>query len=93
MSILEAVQTVARSTIGREVTPTDIRLYSVLHRANRSFNIAKNELFDDEMIMTLRELDQQGHIRYDEANNDIVIKESFYPYMIWMIEQSPVRDN
>jgi hypothetical protein len=88
MEILESIQDIAVRTIGRKLTATDVRLYSVLHNANKAHSVAKNGLFDEDMLVVLRELDKQGHVTYNEATNEVVIKKSFYPYMIWMIENS-----
>jgi len=91
MKILESIQKLAIKTIGREITPTDIQLFKVLHRSAHFNQKASNSLFDDDMISVIFELQKLGHVKYD--GYDIVIMKSFYPFMTWMIENAETEEN
>jgi hypothetical protein len=91
MKILESIQKIAVKKIGREITPTDIQLFKVLHNSSRFNKKADNGLFDDDMMSVIFELQKLGHIKYD--GYDIVIMKSFYPFMTWMIENAATEEN
>lgn len=81
-------QEIAVAKLGRRITPNDIRLFSILNKAETSYNIADNRYFDEQLEDILDELHSNGHISYDRTTNSIKIKRSFYDFMIEVLQNT-----
>jgi hypothetical protein len=87
--IAAKVQEIAAAKLGRSITPSDVRLFSILNKASNFRNVASNDYFDEELEEILVEMDRGGHISYDRLNNDVKIKRGFYDFMVEVLSGSP----
>jgi hypothetical protein len=87
--IAEKAQEIAMAKMGRRITPDDVRLFSILNKAESSYNVADNRYFEESLEDILTELDSRGYISYDRGSNSIKIKRSFYEFMVKVLKESP----
>ena len=87
--IEQKVQDIALARLGRRITESDVRLFSILNKAETSYSVADNRYFDEGLEDILGELEARGHISYNRASNSIRIRRSFYDFMIEVLRSSP----
>jgi hypothetical protein len=88
-TISKKAQEMAMAELGRKISENDVRLFSILNKAQNGYNFAGNKYFDEEMEEILVELDSRGHISYDRKENTIKVKRSFYDFMVELLNNSP----